>query len=144
MDINNKNGILINQSKFSSLIKFSLLIKNISACLNKKIIVLITSIFISPNLHAIEDDKKLHLGTGTGIGFVSQSILDDEFNSFLFCSSVGGAKELYDELDYGGADHKDFLFTMLGCAVGVMSNEAVGLKVVKTDDGGMFKIKIKF
>ncbi len=35
--------------------------------------------------------------------------------------SAGIAKEVYDELDYGGASYKDFVFDIAGVAVGVVA-----------------------
>jgi len=53
---------------------------------------------------AIEPDKKLHLGYSTAIGGVSTLIFEKKSYQFLACSSVGLAKELYDEYRYGGFD----------------------------------------
>ena len=53
---------------------------------------------------AIEPDKKLHLGYSTAIGGVSTLIFEKKSYQFLACSSVGLAKELYDEYSYGGLD----------------------------------------
>lgn len=96
------------------------------------------------NLSAMEYDKKLHLGMGTSIGFFTQSFIDDPMISFMACSSAGLAKEIYDEIDYGGADHRDLLFSMFGCAVGVYTSKTVGLKFIPEKDGGMISIKVEF
>ena len=94
---------------------------------------------------AMEEDKKLHLIAGTGIGFFSDLIVADPVSSFLLCSSVGALKEAYDEMDYGGADAKDFLYTMMGCGLGVYSlNQTLGFQMTPRADGAYLSFNMKF
>lgn len=95
---------------------------------NKKFLIPIVPLLVTTPLfctHASEwtaPDKKLHLKYGVAIGGVSAIALNfaeysgnRPLTASLFCTSVGAAKEVYDEIDYGGADYKDFLATGIGC-----------------------------
>lgn len=103
-------------------------------------------LFIMPtqDAFAMERDKKLHFSAGTGIGFISEAFTDDPLKSFLLCSSVGALKEIYDEIDYGGADEKDLLYTIAGCGIGILSSSALGIQIVPFSDGGMIKFEFEF
>lgn len=107
---------------------------------NKKLLVTIIPLLLTAPLFYTKasseewttPDKKLHLKYGVVIGGVSTIALNfaeyDEFymkgipfkitrplTASLFCTGIGAAKEVYDEIDYGGADYKDFLVTGVGC-----------------------------
>lgn len=115
--------------------------------LNKSLIsksCIIFSFLSAPQINAMEYDKKMHFGVGTGIGFISQTLFDSPLESLLLCSSAGILKEIYDEVDYGGADAKDFLFTVAGCGLGVTSSSMLGIKIIPTTEGGWISYEAKF
>lgn len=86
----------------------------------------------------IPTDKKYHAGAGVIIGiwgtFAGNSIdLAPEKSAIFGMGSVavaGLGKELWDEIDYGGWDWKDFGATMIGGVVGTGLTYA-GLKIFK-------------
>jgi putative lipoprotein len=74
-------------------------------------------------------DKALHFGAAgvlAGGGYAMGSlVVDGRWERVAIGASVGLgagiAKEVYDELDYGGASYKDFVFDLAGVAVGVVA-----------------------
>jgi len=93
-------------------------------------------------------DKELHLKYGLAIGAASVTVfnfanldINRPLTASLVCSSVGLAKEVYDQVDYGGADWKDFTVTAAACFIGSYTmNEFLNL-TIQTDNGG---VKLNF
>lgn len=86
----------------------------------------------------VPTDKKYHAGAGIIIGswgtFVGNSLdLKPEYSALFGLGSAavaGLGKELWDEIDYGGWDWKDFGATMIGGAIGA-GLTYTGLKIFK-------------
>ena len=66
----------------------------------------------------IPEDKQLHLGVSTVLGFSTTLVIEDPVHAYAACMSVGLAKELYDQYDYGGFSTGDLAYDALGCALG--------------------------
>jgi len=103
----------------------------------KKLLIAI-ALLTSMNASALEKDKQMHIGASAAIGVTSQYYFDSYAKSALTCMSVGVAKELYDEVDYGGFSKEDLLADAVGCAIGIsgmkiiqvyQDNDALGLGV---------------
>ena len=102
-----------------------------------KKLILLTAL-LSFNALALDKDKQLHFGVSTAIGAGAQVYHDNVLKSGLSCMGVGVAKEVIDEIDYGGFDEKDLIADAIGCAVGIsgvkfiqiyQDGDAVGLGV---------------
>lgn len=63
-------------------------------------------------------DKQLHLAGGALITLLVGVHTGDWHLGFYAGVAAGAAKEVLDEITYGGADWKDFAFTVLGAAFG--------------------------
>ena len=84
-----------------------------------KIILFVCLLLISLNANALDRDKQLHLGASTMLGSASYIVFkDDTTKALASCLSIGLAKELYDEYDYGGFDSKDMVANAIGCGIG--------------------------
>lgn len=71
----------------------------------------------------ISDDKKLHFLCGCII-----ALLIGLYNPIYGLSAgvvAGVAKEIYDYIDYGGPDIKDFLATAVGSILGALVCEVI-------------------
>ena len=79
----------------------------------------------STSTTAVEYDKKLHFVGSVIIGSVTQVAVEDWRVSAATCMAIGIAKEVYDEYSYGGFDTKDLLFDAAGCALGVLTGNAL-------------------
>ncbi|MEA5357590.1 hypothetical protein VB319_27035 [Vibrio parahaemolyticus] len=105
-------------------------------------------LFVSENALSanVDDDKILHFGASTAIGFASQSFFEDKDSGFYTCAAVGVAKELYDEVDYGGFDTNDMVMNLVGCAVGTVIGDELGFKIgmSKIGDANMLSINYSF
>ena len=95
---------------------------------------------------AMEEDKAKHLAVSAGLGFAANTVFDSHEVALASCMGVGLAKELYDEYSYGGFDGRDFVMDSLGCALGVVSSECIGLKigVGKQNDAHMVTLQYDF
>lgn len=86
------------------------------------------------------DDKQLHFVAGglAGLaGYATHDIVSPEsrerdkfLTGWLMGTSVGLAKEIFDEVRYGGFSYKDLVVTSAGAAVGSM----LGVGIVWVDD----------
>ena len=98
------------------------------------------------------DDKQLHFKYGVLIGATTVTALNfaevdinKPLAASLACSSVGLAKEVYDEIDYGGADYKDAAVTTLACFIGSYAmHEFVNLSVTPESGGAKVNLEYKF
>ncbi|KPM97528.1 hypothetical protein AOG25_13735 [Vibrio alginolyticus] len=91
-----------------------------------------------------EKDKKLHFAASTGIGLASGALIEDWKLSTSVCLGVGLAKEVYDEIDYGGFDEKDMLANAGGCVTGLIIREITGLNIAVTPSDGLNGVDINF
>ncbi|ARN69949.1 MULTISPECIES: hypothetical protein [Vibrio] len=113
----------------------------------KTLTLSLSLVFASNALSAnVDDDKILHFGASTAIGFASQSFFEDKDSGFYTCAAVGVAKELYDEVDYGGFDTNDMVMNLVGCAVGTVIGDELGFKIgmSKIGDANMLSINYSF
>ncbi|MGD1527139.1 hypothetical protein [Vibrio owensii] len=94
---------------------------------NLLIFFAVLSLF-STSAFALEKDKKQHLAVSAAISFATQSVVDDYRISMATCATVGLAKEIYDEVDYGGFSERDLVADLIGCGAGIALNEVTGLK----------------
>ncbi|MFS1428063.1 hypothetical protein LMH73_013115 [Vibrio splendidus] len=93
--------------------------------------------FTPPALSAV-DDRILHTGASMIVGSGMMVATNDRLTSYSMCAAVGIAKELYDEMDYGGASAKDLFFDALGCVIGVEGSVmlfGVDVKPTASSDG---------
>lgn len=63
-------------------------------------------------------DKQLHFAGGAFIALLVGLHTGDWHLGFYAGVGAGAVKEVLDEITYGGADWKDFAFTVLGTAFG--------------------------
>lgn len=103
-----------------------------------KLFVLGIAALASFGCGAIENDKILHAGVSTAIGAASYAYTEDYTTSMISCVAVGLAKEVYDEVDYGGFDEKDLMYDALGCATGIILMD-YGLSI-KYDTSDVFLV----
>lgn len=101
--------------------------------LKKSLILLI--LFFSINANAIEKDKVKHVSYSYVIGTGSELYFDNPIKSMTLCSSVGLGKEIYDQIDYNGFDHKDLMYDVIGCGLGVLTGNLINFYV---DDKNVF------
>ena len=87
----------------------------------KKTMIILSVLYFSTNSFAMEKDKLMHFSVSTSIGLFSELAIDDPLKSIALCSSVGLAKEVYDQIDYNGFSKKDLLYDALGCGLGVFT-----------------------
>lgn len=96
--------------------------------------------FVARPAHADEwwgADKALHFGLSSvlsgGSYALSSLVLDSRLPRVAVGAGVGltagVAKEVYDELDYGGASYKDLVFDVAGVAVGVVAAWLIDLAI---------------
>lgn len=111
-----------------------------------RIVCCVVLCVLSFGAHSVESDKKMHFAVSAGLGFAANSIMDDYRYSMASCMAVGVAKEVYDEIDYGGFSEKDLVADLLGCGVGVVVNEVTDLKfhVSPLRGGYMFNLGMDF
>lgn len=107
-----------------------------------KIVLSSILIIASSNAMAVEKDKQKHLAVSTAIGAGSTYFFDDYRYSFATCMTFGLAKEIYDEIDYGGFDGKDLAYDALGCGLGVLTGEVIKFHI--QDDGAMISLNYNF
>ncbi len=81
---------------------------------------------LQDNIDQVDEDKKLHFKYSAGIGAASQLVTGNTYTSLAVCGGVGLAKEIYDEIDYGGFSKNDMLANAIGCVVGVYGIKVVG------------------
>lgn len=82
-------------------------------------------------------DKALHFGVSSvlsgGSYALSSLVLDSRLSRVAVGAGIGltagVAKEVYDELDYGGASYKDLAFDVAGVAVGVVAAWLIDLAI---------------
>ena len=63
-------------------------------------------------------DKKLHLFAGFLVGVIATYLLNNPFLGTATSVIAALAKEIYDELKYGGLDITDMLYTVIGGILG--------------------------
>lgn len=102
---------------------------------------LITTLLLSTSLcvSAVEQDKLLHAGVSTVIGGVAYTYTESWLLSMSGCMTVGVVKEVYDEIDYGGFDHKDLIADGVGCLFGTFVSDTF----IVTSDGDEMVINYK-
>lgn len=113
----------------------------------KKAIFSLLALTASSNAFAIEDDKIMHFTFSYAIGTVSSHFISNPFTSLAACNSIGAAKELYDEIDYGGFSKDDMIANFAGCATGMISYKLIGhaLYISPNNENGLnLKLKYKF
>lgn len=97
---------------------------------------------MSVTAQAIDYDKKLHIGVSTVIATTVYIKTTSWQDTMTVCLGVGLAKELYDEVSYGGFDTKDLAADLVGCGLGIalghttlqlwQSGDATGLQYKRT------------
>lgn len=90
-------------------------------------------ILVSTTANAVDYDKKLHFGASTTISALTYVYTESWETSLSVCMTIGVAKELYDEYDYGGFDTKDLIFDAAGCVIGVIVG-STALSLYRDDD----------
>lgn len=109
--------------------------------MNTKIIALVALALAMP-AKAIERDKQLHFGVSSIIGGTAYYYTESAFKSMVGCTIVGGLKEAYDEVSYGGFDGEDLAWDVVGCGVGVfVSSEFVKFQATNEFFGVKFEGK---
>lgn len=73
----------------------------------------------SQALDLTENDKKKHLAASAIISAVTYGITENLYTSYGVCIGTGLAKELYDEVDYGGFSWEDMAADAIGCGLGI-------------------------
>lgn len=91
--------------------------------------------------NAVEDDKGKHLAASVAIGGAAEWYFEDYATSMAICAGIGVAKEVYDEIDYGGFDAEDLAYDIVGCAIGVA---IPNMSVTEWNDATMLTYKIEF
>lgn len=87
-------------------------------------------------------DKALHFGVSGALaagGYGAGAIVFDErwqraTSGAALALSLGIAKEVYDEIDYGGASYKDMVFDVAGTAVGLTAAWLIDVAINGTSD----------
>jgi len=121
-------------------LKLATLILLVTSEVNMRMILLFLACFgVSANEWTAED-KKMHLGAGVLIGHLTYGITEDRLKSYLVCIGAGVAKEVIDEIDYGGFDEKDLAVTGVGCAAGV----EISRQLILYSDGNHAGIAFKW
>ena len=96
----------------------------------------------------IEQDKMLHFGVSSVIGFGTNYVVSDWRKSFGICVTIGAAKEIYDEDDYGHGSMEDIGYDIAGCIVGIAASETLGMKMALIPepnlDGVMLAVQYDF
>ncbi|MEZ9709349.1 hypothetical protein AB4254_11775 [Vibrio breoganii] len=96
-----------------------------SKCFAVILIMMSSGVFAAD--YSWERDKQLHFGVSAGIGVGSYFVFEEKrIPAYIACSSVGLAKELYDQHRYGGFDHADLAYDIAGCAVGYEVSRLIG------------------
>lgn len=67
----------------------------------------------------VQEDKIKHAGVSMVIGASAEAITENVLQASTICMAVGTAKEVYDELDYGGFSTGDLIADAIGCAIGI-------------------------
>ncbi|MDC5812481.1 hypothetical protein OPW07_22400 [Vibrio europaeus] len=108
---------------------------------------------ISPQVFAETDftpskDKLYHLSGSALLGFGTNYVLKDWRHAFGTCVTIGLAKEIYDEVDYGGGSTADMAYNIIGCGIGVGVGESLGVKMAfvpeRNLDGFMIAVRYDF
>lgn len=86
---------------------------------NKLKIALLASLVAQPVFAKEVDDRVLHAGVSVAIGSGMIMATNDRLTSYAVCGAAGLAKEVYDEIDYGGFSGKDMFYDVLGCIIGI-------------------------
>lgn len=84
---------------------------------------------LSLSTYAADDDKIMHFTASSAIGFAVNGYFEDHQTALAACVTVGLAKELYDQVDYGGFSGQDLVADALGCGLGVVSAEYLGFRL---------------
>lgn len=112
-------------------------------------------IIVTPMVSAGEwtaQDKQLHFKYGVFIGAAAVTAfnfaeldINRPLAASLTCSSVGLAKEIYDQVDYGGADWKDFTVTAAACFIGSYTmHEFINMSIQPLEGGLKLNFKYEF
>ncbi|KDM91037.1 hypothetical protein EA58_14915 [Photobacterium galatheae] len=112
----------------------------------KKMALMVVVILPTVSSSAMENDKLKHLTTSGVIGFTANEIFQNYEKALASCLFMGTAKEIYDEIDYRGFSGSDLAADVLGCGIGVMSSEFLGLNFGYDEVGDikMFTFNIDF
>lgn len=113
----------------------------------RKTIFSLLALAASSNAFAIEDDKIMHFTFSYAIGAASSHFISNPFTSLAACNSIGLAKEIYDEIDYGGFSKDDMIANFSGCATGMISYKLIGhaIHISPNNDNGLnLKLKYQF
>lgn len=112
----------------------------------KKLITLCLLLIGSYNSYAFDlpKDKQLHLEVSSMIGIGTYYTMHNStnFERVTACTSVGIAKEIYDEYSYGGFSYNDIKYDIIGCVIGVYTTNA--LNVMINDDTITVSYKLKY
>ncbi|MCY9861313.1 hypothetical protein OTK49_02130 [Vibrio coralliirubri] len=95
----------------------------------KKLAALTLFSVLSFSASAMDNDKIMHLTASSAIGFAANGYFDNHQDALVTCLSVGLAKEIYDEIDYGGFSGQDLVADAIGCGLGVVSAEYLGFRL---------------
>ena len=95
-----------------------------------KIILVNILLFMSEQIVTVEYDKEnnddqYHIVVSVVIGGGAQYFLRNWKYSMAACLSVGLAKEVYDQVDYGGFSKKDLAKDAIGCTMGVLASSYI-------------------
>lgn len=94
------------------------------------------------------EDKLKHFGVSSVIGFGANYVFTDWRKAFGTCTTIGIAKEVYDQVDYGGGSVEDIVYDIAGCVVGVSLSQSFGIKMAviptRTIDGAMVAVRYAF
>lgn len=103
---------------------------------------LLLLLLLSNPSYAIDNDKQLHLGLSTAIGYSTNYFIDNNLVKIGACVGVGLAKEVYDEIDYSGFSREDLVYDTIGCTIGVLTGDIISLKL--TDDSVFVGLDYKY
>lgn len=88
-------------------------------------------------------DKLMHFGFSTAISGAATIVSEDWRVGFGVCMGVGLAKEIHDEISYGGFSGADLAYDAAGCALGAFVGD-YAVKLHKQNDVVMVSYTIDF
>ncbi|MGI2025757.1 hypothetical protein [Endozoicomonas acroporae] len=97
-------------------------------------------ILLSLNCYGLQDDKLAHTAFSAAISSGWYEITESKTSALAVCMAVGVAKEVADEIRYGGFSNPDLLADGLGCLIGVYSPVPVFI----SDDRFQIEYTLKF
>lgn len=98
-------------------------------------------------LAAPEYDKRMHIAASATIAASLYVVVERKNKSHWYtfggCMAVGVAKEVYDELDYGGFSGGDLAADAVGCLAGILFVDTGWKFVTKSKSAGI-KFSFRF